>query len=302
MEGIDEDDRELSSVRKMTGAQTVLITGASSGIGRATALRYAARGCQLILAARGLDALQAAASECFEAGAAGVLIQPTDISERTQVEELFGVATARFGEIDVVVQNAAVAAFGRFTEVPADIFDMVIRTNVLGAANVARCALSHFCLRGQGQLVIVGSVLGHAAVPYMGAYVTGKFAITALIRILRQEIREMPGIVVHGIYPGAVDTPVYPLAANYFGRLAKVLPVNDSPAAVARAVVEAADSGRPSERQVGWTNYPMLAGYRLLPRVFDVLVSPLMKAGSFAREALPPTSGNVLKKTGSTAR
>ncbi len=287
---------------EVTGPQTVLITGASSGIGRETALRYAARGCRLALAARGLDGLQAVAEECTQAGAVDVVVQPTDISERTEVERLFGAATSRFGEIDVVVQNAALAAFGRFTEVPADIFDMVIKTNVLGAANVARCALSHFRQRGEGQLVLVGSVLGQAAVPFMGAYVASKFAVTALIRILRQETREMPGIVVHGIYPGAVDTPVYPLAANYFGRIAKVLPVNDPPAAVARAVVAAADSGRPSERQVGWTNYPMLAGYRLLPRVFDVLVIPLMKAGSFARETLQPTPGNVLKETGSTAR
>ncbi len=286
----------------MSSPQTVLITGASSGIGRETALRYAARGCQLVLAARGLDALQTVTEECVQAGAADVVMQPADISERAEVEELFGVATARFGEIDVVVQNAALAAFGRFTEVPAEIFDMVIKTNVLGAANVARCALMHFRQRGHGQLVVIGSVLGQAAVPYMGAYVIGKFAITALIRVLRQETREMPGIVVHGIYPGAVDTPVYPLAANYFGHVAKVLPVNDSPSAVARAVVAAADSGRASERQVGWTNYPMLAGYRLLPRVFDILVSPMMKAGSFARETLLPTPGNVVKRTGSTTR
>lgn len=285
-----------------TLVRTVLITGASSGIGRETALRYAARGCRLVLAARGLEALQKVAVECSESGAADVVVHPTDISDRTQVEDLFDVATARFDQLDVVVQNAALAAFGRFTEVPADIFDMVVKTNVLGAANVARCALLHFRERGHGQLVIMGSVLGQAAVPYMAAYVSSKFAITALIRTLRQETRELPGVVVHGVYPGAVDTAVYPLAANYYGRQAKVLPVNDPPSVVAQAVVAATDSGRPSERRVGWANYPMLAGYRLLPRVFDVLVSPMMRVGSFTREALQPTPGNVLKKTDSTTQ
>ena len=281
---------------------TVLITGASSGIGRETALRYAARGNRLVLVARGLDALEKVAAECLNEGAADVVVQPTDISERSQVEHLFEVTTARFGKLDIVVQNAALAAFGRFTDMPADVFDTVVKTDVLGAANVARCALLHFQESGQGQLVVMGSVLGQAAVPYMGAYVISKFAVTALIRLLRQETRGLPGIAVHGIYPGAVDTPVYPSAANYYGRLAKVLPVNDPPSVVANAVVAATDSGRPSERQVGWTNYPMLAGYRLLPRVFDILVNPMMRVASFAREQLPPTTGNVFKKTGAAAQ
>lgn len=278
---------------KATG--TVLVTGASSGIGEQVALAYAARGWKLILAARGADGLERVAGECLRAGAADVFGHPADIGERDEVRELFDLAIDRYGALDVVVQNAALAAFGRFADVPADIFDHVVRTNVLGAANVARCALEHFRQHRQGQLVVVGSVLGQAAVPYMGAYVLSKFAITALIRTLRQEAREMPGVVVHGIYPGAVDTPVYQLSANYFGRPAKVLPFNDPPSAVARAVVAATDSGRPSERQVGWANYPMLAGYRLLPRVFDVLVGPLMRAGSFARRRMAPTPGNAFK-------
>lgn len=281
--------------------QTVLITGASRGIGRETALRYAGRGANLVLAARGADGLQDVAAECRGAGAADVFAHPTDIGERDHVQDLFDAAVARYGALDIVVQNAAVAAFGRFTELPADVFDQVIRTNVLGAANVARSALCHFRECERGQLVVVGSVLGQAAVPYMGAYVVSKFAITALIRTLRQEARELPGVAVHGIYPGAVDTTVYQAAANYFGRWAHVLPINDPPSAVADAVLAATDAGRSSDRQVGLANYPMLAGYRLLPRVFDLLVGPLMRAGSFAREQLQPTSGNAFKATELTA-
>lgn len=277
--------------------KAVLITGASSGIGHQVALRYAARGWWLVLAARGADGLERVAGECVAAGAADVVVRPTDIGDREQVQELFDAAIAHCGGLDVVVQNAALAAFGRFTEVPADVFDQVVATNVLGAANVARCAISHFRQRGSGQLVVVGSVLGQAAVPYMGAYVLSKFAITALIRTLRQETRKMPGVVVHGVYPGAVDTPVYRVSANYFGRRARVLPLSDPPSAVARAVVAAADSGRSGERQVGWANYPMLAAYRLLPRLFDVLVGPLMRLGSFARQPLQPTPGNAFTHT-----
>ena len=276
--------------------QTVLITGASSGIGRETALRYASRGARLLLAARGRANLEKIAGECLEAGAAEALVHAVDIGESDGVEALFADAADRLGGLDIVVQNAAVAGFGRFADVPSDVFDAIIRINVIGAANVARAALAHFRARGHGQLVIVGSVLGHVAVPYMGPYVMSKFAVTALVRILRQETKELTGITVHGIYPGAVDTPIYPLSANYFGGLARVLPLNDSPATIARAIVAAGDSTRPSEHQVGMANWPLLAGYRLVPRVFDALVGPVMRAMSFARQTQEATVGNAFTR------
>ncbi|MCG5434028.1 SDR family NAD(P)-dependent oxidoreductase [Mycobacterium sp. MYCO198283] len=276
-------------------ARTILITGASSGIGRETALLLAARGDRLILTARGAEGLAQIAAECRGAGAADVLARPTDISERDQVVELFDAAVAQFGGIDVVIQNAAIAVFGRFADVPADIFDTVIKTNVVGAANVARCAVQHFRDRGQGHLLIVGSLLGHTAVPYMGAYVISKFAVTAMIRTLRQETRELKGVVVHGIYPGAVDTPIYPLSANYFGRRARVQPIKDQPSKQARAIVAAIDKRRSSERQVGLANRPILAGYRVLPRVFDAMAGPLQRVGTFTKDPLPPTTGNAIK-------
>jgi NAD(P)-dependent dehydrogenase (short-subunit alcohol dehydrogenase family) len=282
----------------MTPSKTysVLITGASSGIGRETALAFADEGSRVALAARSDEALHEVASECRRRGAADVLVRATDISDRVQVEQLFAQAVAQFGELDVVVQNASVAAFGRFVDVPADVFDMVIKINVVGASNVARTTLKCFHEGGgHGQLVIVGSVLGHATVPYMGHYVMSKFAMTALIRLLRQETREQRGITIHGIYPGAIDTPIYPLAANYFGRIARVLPLKDPPSKIAHSIVAAVDRGTPSERQVGLANRPLLAGYRMLPRLFDKLAGPLLRAGGFTREAREPTAGNAFE-------
>jgi short-subunit dehydrogenase len=284
-------------MRASKTVDTVLITGASSGIGLATARRYARLGARLMLTARGADGLRDAKAACLHAGARDVIYHAADISERREVQDVFDAAVDRFGTLNVVVQNAAVAAFGRFTDVPAEVFDTVVHTNVVGAANVARAAIEHFSRTGHGQLVIVGSLLGHAAVPYMGGYVVSKSAITALIRMLRQETREHKGIAVHGIYPGAVDTPIYRRSANYFGRRARVLPFNDAPDKQARAIVAATEAGRPSERQVGLANRPMLIGYRLLPRVFDIIVGPLMRLGSFARDRQPPTPGNVMKPT-----
>jgi short-subunit dehydrogenase len=272
-----------------------LITGASSGIGRATALRYAARGCHLVLVARGAEELGGVEAECMVAGATDVLVHSADIADRSQVDAAFAATVDRFDAIDVVVQNGAVAAFGEFTDLPAEVFDSVIRINVNGAANVSRSAMRHFRDTGHGQLVVIGSLLGHAAVPYMGAYVMSKFAITALVRMLRQETRRMPGIAVHGIYPGAVDTPIYPRSANFFGRRARVLPVKDAPDKMARAILAATDSGRSSERQVGLVNRPMLLLYRALPRAFDFMVGPLLRLGGFRRERLESTAGNALQ-------
>lgn len=124
-------------------AQTVLVTGASSGIGRETALRYASRGAHVALAARSELKLRRVAAECRTAGAADVIVQPTDIVEFDQVQRLFDTTVARFGRLDIAVQCAAITAFGRFEDLPVDVFDGVVRTNILGAANVARCSTSN---------------------------------------------------------------------------------------------------------------------------------------------------------------
>src|ERR1700761_7377597 len=131
----------------------VVVTGASSGIGRETALRYAHRHARLVLASRSDETLQLVAEECRMEGATEVVVQATDIADADQVQRLFDTAIARFGGVDIAIQCAATTAFGRFEDLPVEIFDAVVRTNLLGAANVARCALIHFQSTGTGHLV-----------------------------------------------------------------------------------------------------------------------------------------------------
>jgi NAD(P)-dependent dehydrogenase (short-subunit alcohol dehydrogenase family) len=233
------------------------------------------------------------AQECVRAGATDVLVRPTDIGDAAQVQKLFDATVERFGRVDVAAQCAAITAFGRFEDIPADVFDGVVQTNVLGAANVARSALNHFQAQEEGHLVLVGSLLGVVAVPYQSAYVVSKFAISALVRLLRQENRHLPGVRVHGVYPGPVDTPVYGTAGNYFGRSPRVPPTADAPATIAAAIVRATDRQRSSERQVGWFNRPAIVAYRLMPPVFDALIGPLIRAVSFTSGTIDATVGNV---------
>lgn len=272
---------------------TVVVTGASSGIGKETALRYAAGGARVVLAARSGEVLRAVAEECRQAGAADVVVQVTDIADAAAVDELFFTARKRFGQIDVVVQCAAITAFGRFEDVPADVFEAIVRTNLLGSANVARCALTHFQAHESGHLVLVGSLLGTTAVPFQSAYVASKFALAGLIRSLRQENRHLPGVRIHGVYPGPVDTAVYGSAGNYSGRTPRVPPTAVSPSTVVAAILRATGRRRSSERQVGWLNLPAIATYRFLPAVYDALVGPLLRAVAFTAEATDHTDGNA---------
>lgn len=271
--------------------RVVLITGASSGIGRATARALARDGSQLVLASRSLQALEEVRGEC-EAEGAEVALVPTDVGNGAAVDSLFETAVARFGRVDAVVHSAAVVAYGRFDEVPAEVFDQVQSTNFLGTANVARTALRLFTEQQQGSLVVVGSLLGKISTPLLSSYVSGKWAVHALVRALQIEARGTPGIGVSLVSPGGVDTPIYVQSGSYTGRVGQPPPPVDAPEKVARAVVRAIDRPR-RESSVGLANPLMVTGFRLLPGVFDFLAGPMMTWLALSSERVDANSGNV---------
>lgn len=272
----------------------VLITGASSGIGRATAHRLATEGARLVLASRSREVLEEVARECKARGAEEVLVVPTDVGDRTAVEALFDEAVETFGGLEAVVNSAAVVAYGRFHDVPAEIYDTVVRTNLTGTANVARCALRLFEPARAGSLVLVGSVVAKIATPTMSSYVSSKAGVYGLARTLQLEARRIPGVSVSLVSPGSVDTPIYDQAATYTGRGGNPPPPVTTPEKVAGRVVHAIDHPQRDDN-VGLGNAVMVAGFRLLPPVFDTLVGGLMSLLGQGRSRVEPHPGNVLQ-------
>ena len=274
----------------VTSPRTALITGASSGIGRATALLLAADGAALVLLARGREPLEEAAAECRAAGASSVVVEACDVNDRAALVE----AVQRAGQLDLVVHAATVMAYGEVEELPAEVFEQVVATAVNGTANLARPVLARFRQQGHGDLVVVSSLLASITAPTMGAYATAKWGQLGLVRTLQQETRDVPGIHVSAVAPGGVNTPIYYQAATVLGNTGHPPPPIYSPQRVGRAVLAAVDRPR-RLRQSGIANPVIIAGYRLFPPVFDALVGPLLKVFGMSRDSVPPTDGNVFE-------
>lgn len=270
-----------------------MVTGASSGIGRAAARTLARQGWNVVLASRSASALAAVQRECSEYGI-DTLALPTDVGSEGDVDSLFASAVERFGKVDAVVHAAASVAYGRFQDVPADVFNQVIATNLLGTANVARAALRQFGGQAGGRLVLMGSLLGKIAVPYLSPYVTSKWGVQGLARMIQIEARETPGVEVTIVSPGSVNTPAYSQAGNYTGWEGRPPPPVDPPEKVARAIVRSLSAPR-RERSVGIANHVVVLGFRLLPGIFDPAVSPLMKLAGLSRRPVPDHPGSVLE-------
>lgn len=278
--------------RRPGRSEAVIVTGASSGIGRATALAYAARGADIVLIARGRELLVDAAQHCRQAGASSATAVVADVLDETAMNVAFADAVDNFGRIDVVVHAAMVMAYGTIEELALPVLDRVMDTATHGTVRVARAALRAFRDQGDGSLVIVTSLLGSVAVPGIGAYVTGKWAQVGLARVLQLETRDAPGITVHTVSPGAVDTPIYGRAANIVGYPGKPPPPVATPEHIAAAIVRSVRRGR-LRRSVGPVNHVVVLGFRCAAPLYSRLVGPLYRRFALGDRSIPPTDGNV---------
>ncbi len=282
----------MASVERDLNGAVVVLTGASSGIGRCAAHGLARAGARLVLASRSEPALLEAARECERLGAE-VLAVVTDVRDEAAVEALAAGAIERFGRVDVWANVAGVIAYGRFEEMPSEIFRGVIETNLFGMVHGARAALPHFRRQGSGTLINVASVWARVTSPAVSPYVTSKFAIRAFSDCLRQELADSPGIEVATILPQAVDTPIFRQAANYVGRRVRPIPPVLDPEEIARGIVRCAAN---PAREVTYARSGRLLEifHTLAPRAYDRIFARGFEEASFANGREERSPGNVL--------
>ncbi|HEY0526551.1 MAG TPA: SDR family oxidoreductase [Stellaceae bacterium] len=271
--------------------RVVVVTGASSGIGRATAHEFARHGCRLVLAARREHALADAAAECRARGAQAIYV-PTDMTDAAAVEDLARIAIETFGGIDVWVNNAGVLMLGRFDQEPQEDFRQVIETNLFGYVNGARAAMPHFLKRGGGVLINNASIAGHLGQPYSAAYVASKFAVRGFTIALRQDYQDVPGIQICAVSPSSIDTPIWQHAANYSGRAYRAVHPTYDPYAVARTIVSLARRPR-REAVVGTMGQVMVRQHALMPDMTERMMGWMARATTMRDEPEGPRPGTL---------
>ena len=269
----------------------VVVTGASSGIGRATALMLARTGATLLLAARREGPLRELAQECAHMGGRAQVV-PTDMTDEGAVHRLATNAIEHHGRLDGWVNNAGVSLFGRFEEVPIDAFRRVIETNFFGYVHGARAALRRFREQGHGVLVNVSSLSGRAGQPYTSAHCASKFAINGLSACLREELLDEGDIHVCTVLSGSVDTPLFQHAANYTGRAVKPIDPILQPERVARAIVNCLEAPQ-SEVFVGLASRPLALLQTLNPARHERHMGREVGGNHFEDRSAPPTAGNL---------
>lgn len=227
------------SMHPLVSEQVIVITGASSGNGRAVARRFGKVGAKVVLAARNEAALNVVAEEIVRDGGQALVV-PTDVSRMTEVEHLARVTFEHFGQIDTWINNAAVSIYGTVDQTTPEEFARIIQVNYMGQVHGIKCVLPYMKQQGYGNIINVGSVESNIALPLQSAYAATKFAVKGFTEALRLEMQsEYPHIYVTLVMPSAINTPLFKHARSKTGLQPKPFPPTYSPDLFAEAVFQA---------------------------------------------------------------
>ena len=248
--------------------QVVVITGASQGIGRETALLFGRRGASVVAAARNEEALLTLAEEIEQSGGRAEPVV-ADVADYAAVEQLGDRAVERFGRIDTWINNAAVSVYARVAELQPDEMARLVRVNLLGQMFGSKVAAARMGANGHGTIINVGSALSERAVPLQAAYVATKHGVAGFTEALRLELQESaPRIDVVLILPSSINMPLFSFARSKIGVMPMPVPPVYEPGVVAEAIAHAAEHGGREIVVGGWGKL-LIVGQRLSSSLLD---------------------------------
>jgi NAD(P)-dependent dehydrogenase (short-subunit alcohol dehydrogenase family) len=281
--------------RRVLEGSTVVVIGASSGVGRAAARQFAGHRAQLVLVGRNGDHVEAVAAECRARGATAVPVV-ADVGNAAQVQHVADVALATFGRVDTWVNVAAGLLAGPIDQLPLAEIEQLVRTNVMGSVIANRTAIAAIGDTPHGVIVNVSSLLGVVPNPVVPAYTMTKAAIRSLSLCLhhsplRSHIR------VCTVLPGPIDTPMFDQAGNHVGRRLRSVPPACAPERAAAVIVGCARRPR-RQVPVGFTARIVLLGTSVWPALTERMVARYSGRLLLTGESAPATAGNLFEPTG----
>jgi short-subunit dehydrogenase len=272
--------------------KTVVITGGSSGVGRAAAEAFALEGCNIVVAARGKDALNETVSLCHDLGVAALGV-PTDVSIAADVQNLANKALQFNGRIDIWINNAGVMASGKFEEIPMELNEQVIKTNLFGYMHGAYSVLPIFKKQEDGILINNISIGGFMPAPYSAVYSATKFGIRGMMECLHGEISDFPNVHICNLYPQIQRSTGNMHSAKFSGLDFKIPPFAADPRDTAAKFVELAK--HPQKELFPDITSRLLTGvYKLFPKPVINTASAGMRLMMKLKNA-PSDSGNIMK-------
>lgn len=278
----------MGSVEGVRSGQTVVVTGSSGGIGRATATAFGARGAHVGLVARGEKGLSAAARD-VEAGGGKACVIPTDVADAEQCEAAAEEVERTFGPIDVWVNVAFTSVFSPFWEITPAEFRRVTEVSYLGYVYCTMAALRRMKPRNAGTIVQVGSALAYRGIPLQSAYCGAKHAIQGFNEALRCELlHEHSKVHVTMVQMPAVNTPQFSWVLSRLPKQAQPVPPIYQPEIPARAVLYAADHPRRREYWVGGSTVGTLAANAIAPGLLDRYLARTGFDSQQTEDARPP--------------
>ncbi|MDQ0957826.1 NAD(P)-dependent dehydrogenase (short-subunit alcohol dehydrogenase family) [Streptomyces sp. B4I13] len=249
--------------------QTVVITGASGGIGRACARAFARRGARIGLLARGRTGLEAAGREVEEAGGKALVV-PTDVADHTQVEAAVDAVEEAFGPIDVWVNVAFTSVFAPFTDITPEEFRRVTEVTYLGYVHGTQAALARMLPREAGTIVQVGSALGDRSIPLQSVYCGAKHAINGFTSSVRTELmHRKSNVQITVVQMPGVNTPQFSWVLSRLPRHPRPVPPVYQPEIAAQAVVYAADHPRRKQYYVGSSTVATILANKVAAGLLD---------------------------------